>query len=120
MDLFPLLKTALFLFSGITILFLLVSFLMYRVKNSGKTTHENLSGTDNPYLRYSQENVVHSIALPEVEAINYYRTLAPVESMVQRKTVPVLVSNRPRFEVVNSQNKADILLQFNYNPKLYR
>lgn len=120
MDLFVLLKSALILFSGTILLFLFGSFFLYKIRKFPQKIAVQEPIRIDPFNRYTRENTVHSVALAEPQNIVFIQNPAPSELKKTATKVPTIIPHQTRFQVVNTPRKGDVLLQFNYNSKLYR
>jgi hypothetical protein len=83
MDLLPLLQSALLVFATCTILFLVVSFFIYKLKHRQQIFTNEKNGNASPATPHSsfnaQDNIVHTIAIPESGVLsNFYEEPIPV------------------------------------------
>jgi hypothetical protein len=115
MDLLPVLKYALLIFGAILVLFIVISVFLYKIKTRGEKRITHIPQEREPIrpieFRYSQEDTVHSIALPENGKMDVLSNTAP-KTFELNPQFPSAPQTRRRFEVVSS---ADMFLNGSQN-----
>ncbi|MCE1190443.1 MAG: hypothetical protein LWX56_15045 [Ignavibacteria bacterium] len=116
MDLFPLLSMSLLLFSATIVLFLFISFFVYKIKHipAGRqhgVRKENQQMVPIPIRYETRENIVHSVALPENGTFQYYDP-----NLYKQPEVKPVITKSIKYEVYNTQRYNNYMSNFESRP----
>ncbi len=109
MNLLNIIVNTLVFFGGITIIFLIGSYLIYKAKTRNKDfVRENLTQSKQteesvmPVPTSTKENIIHTVALPDADTRGIFPIAVP--EMVA-EPIPAYQNTRiPRYQVVNSSS----------------